>query len=181
MEVYAAQHRRWQERGSFSNDLAELGVGAPRDAGAVTDVSVEATSVRSIAAARGGGSGAPRGSRCWRVAWAMLPVVGGRTALRWSARHSKLGLVLWSHAPPIAPHRPPQASFIAFVSVPPPAEGSASGGGACSGGARAPGGGWAAAGRAARLYVTTEGRLGMDFPGEPGLEHRPAEGGMRWC
>ena len=85
-----------------------------------------------------------------------------------------------SHAPR-APHTPaPQATFIAFASVPPP-PGALDGVGPCGGEARMPGGGWAAAGLVARMYVTTEGRIGLDFPGNPSLAHRPAEGGMRWC
>ncbi len=44
------------------------------------------------------------------------------------------------------------------------------------------GGGWAAADREARLYVSTDGRIAMGFPGGDGkLAFHPEHGSSRWC
>ena len=83
-------------------------------------------------------------------------------------------------------------SFFAAASVAPPApapdaadaagRGAGGGGDPCAPGRRAVAGGWRAADRPARLYVTTQGRLDLAFPGGDGsLERVPEEGGSKWC
>jgi hypothetical protein len=46
MEVYQAQHRYFENHGSFSTSLGDLGVQGPADGGAVRDVKLQVTDVR---------------------------------------------------------------------------------------------------------------------------------------
>ncbi|GBF90662.1 hypothetical protein Rsub_03234 [Raphidocelis subcapitata] len=71
-----------------------------------------------------------------------------------------------------------EVSFVASAAVPAPGGAPRD---ACTA-ARAVGGGWAAGDRPARLYITSEGRLTLAFPGGDGaLAYAPAEGNSRWC
>ncbi|KAI8468084.1 MAG: hypothetical protein J3K34DRAFT_20730 [Monoraphidium minutum] len=110
MEIYAAQHRRWQLLGSFSDDLGELGVGSPRDGGAVRDVTVEVTSVSFVASASVPPPQPPAGAagrrrRGWRRVF--------MSTLRAASASHSLGTPAW------ATGRPRAAAVGADVTAPP--------------------------------------------------------------